>query len=206
MKKFIENNSFSLVVGMFEKYGSTEEVAINFCNKLYDCKSSDADADAYVYKIIRDYIERVDINALCSAIAYLSIFEENCKLYELSDEPYLKWWLGVFYWNKRNRGSFGCIVDSSFPNPNTVTKCIGFLLDLGELVLEQDKESKCLNICLNHNDEQVDTRRAFEIYNSCMYKADFLYYAYDNTITMEEASRVIGFELVEGNLDLIGVC
>lgn len=207
MKNFFESNSFSLVVGMFEKYGSTEEVAIDFCNKLCDCKSSNAD----VCNIFTEYNARVDGFALLSAIAYLSIFEENCNLYELSDEPYLKWWLGVFYWYKVTN-SFRCVIDGMETGQMTsqMSKCIGLLLELGELVLEGDRESGCLNICLNPNNEPVDASKAFGIYKSCMYKPDFVYDAYfsnyDSTISMEEASIVLGSEIVKGNLDLVRVC
>lgn len=194
------NSSFSvMVVGMFEKYGSTENDAVNFCNKLIACKSSHTNP----CKIIRQYNEKVHSNALISAIAYLSVFEE-INLYKLLDDDYVFGWMAVFSWYKRNGSSFRCFIDGV--ESSSMNKFIGLLLECGELTLEQNKEFGCLNICLNPNNKSVDTSRAFEIYNSCMHKPDFLGFAYNNVISMEEASCVIGSEIVEGNLELIGYC
>lgn len=196
-KNFYDNNAFSLVVGMFEKCGSTEKVAVNFCNSLLGGgKKTYADAG----KIITDYNERVHGDALCCAIAYLSVFYID-KLYRLADDAYLGCWMAVFVWYRKNGSSFRCLIDGVESRP--MNKCIGKLLECGELYLEQDKEFGCLNICLNPNNEIVDTSRAVAIYNSLMTKTDFLGYAYNNTITMEEASRVIGSEICKGNMDLI---
>lgn len=210
MKKFFESNSFSLVVGMFEKYGSNEEVAIDFCNKLHDCEPSDdsiskilTSHDDYC-KIFTEYNERVHAAALCFALGYLSIFEEEHD-FNIVEGDCVEWCMDIFYWYKEHN-SFRCFVDVECVDTDEIYEGIGKLLECGELYLEQDEEFGCLRICLNPNKEPVDTSRAFAIYNSLMYKPDFLGYAYNNTITMEEASRVIGAEIVKGNMDLIGVC
>lgn len=209
MKKFFESNSFSLVVGMFEKYGSTEKVAVNFCNKLYEGKDKDL---SYTHKIISNYNNRIDGRALISAIAYLSIFEEKCPyLYKVMDNEILKNWISVFYWYY-NENSFKCSLgkikhEDLDDNYRYVEKGIGKLLKWGELIISQDIfDSSIFHICINPNKKLVDTSKAFEIYNS-IYGEIALFGAVErNEITLEEASRVIGAEIVKGNLDLMRVC